>query len=86
MQRFPRFLMLIFATLLLVFAVVFICVLLLASSVRWLLTGRKPTLVLFAQAYQQWKHMAKGTDKVKKSDGDIIDVEVKKISKDDSFL
>ena len=78
--------MLIFATLLLVFAVVFICVLLLASSVRWLLTGRKPTLVLFAQAYQQWKHMTKGTDKVKKSDCDIIDVEVKKISKNDSFL
>ena len=30
--------------------------------------------------------MAKGTDKVKKSDGDIIDVEVKKISKDNTFL
>ena len=86
MSFLTRFLMLIFATLLLVFAVVFICVLLLASSVRWLLTGRKPTLVLFAQAYQQWKQMAKGTDKVKKSDGDIIDVEVKKISKNDSFL
>ena len=86
MSFLTRFLMLIFATLLLVFAVVFICVLLLASSVRWLLTGRKPTFVLFAQAYQQWKHMAKGTDKVKKSDGDIIDVEVKKISKNDSFL
>ena len=86
MSFLTRFLMLIFATLLLVFAVVFICVILLASSVRWLLTGRKPTLVLFAQAYQQWKQMAKGTDKVKKGDGDVIDVEVKKISKDDSFL
>ena len=86
MSFLTRFLMLIFATMLLVFVVVFICVILLASSVRWLLTGRKPRLVLFAQAYQQWKHMAKGTDKVKKSDGDIIDVEVKKISKNDSFL
>lgn len=78
--------MLILATLVLVFALVFISVILLGSSVRWLLTGRKPSLVLFVQAYQRWKHMAKGTDKVKKSDGDIIDVEVREILKDKRLL
>jgi hypothetical protein len=70
------------ATLVFVFALVFITVFLLASSVRWLITGRKPTLVLFVQAHQRWKNMAKGTTNVPKNDGDIIYAEVKEISKD----
>jgi len=73
------------ATLVLVFALVLISVFLLASSVRWLITGRKPTLVLFLQAYQRWKNMAKGTTNVPKSYGDIIDAEVKEISKDNQL-
>jgi predicted alpha/beta-fold hydrolase len=73
------------ATLVLVFALVLISVFLLASSIRWLITGRKPTLVLFAQAYQRWKHMARGTANVPKNDGNIIDAEVKEISKDNQL-
>lgn len=82
MSLLARFLMITLATLVFVFALVFITVFLLASSVRWLITGRKPTLVLFVQAYQRWKNMAKGTTNVPKKDGDIIDAEVKEISKD----
>ena len=82
MSLLTRFLMITLATLVLVFALVLTSVFLLASSIRWLITGRKPTLVLFLQAYQHWKNMAKGTANVPKSDGDIIDAEVKEISKD----
>lgn len=82
MSLLARFLMITLATLVFVFALVFITVFLLASSVRWLITGRKPTLVLFVQAYQRWKNMAKRTTNVPKKDGDIIDAEVKEISKD----
>ena len=52
---------------------------LLASSVHWLITGKKPTLVLFAQAYKFWRNMAMGTACDPKSDSDIIDTEVKEI-------
>lgn len=82
MSLLARFLMITLATLVFVFALVFITVFLLASSVRWLITGRKPTLVLFVQAYQRWKNMATGTTNVPKSHGDIIDAEVKEITKD----
>ncbi len=85
MSLLARFLMITLATLVLVFALVLISVFLLASSVRWLITGRKPTLVLFLQAYQRWKNMAKGTTNVPKSYGDIIDAEVKEISKDNQL-
>ena len=82
MSLLARFLMITLATLVLVFALVLISVFLLASSIRWLITGKKPTLVLFAQAYQRWKNMARETATVPKNDGDIIDAEVKEISKD----
>jgi hypothetical protein len=74
--------MIILATLVLVIGLIFISIFSVASSVRWLITGRKPTLVLFAQAYKSWKNMARGTANVPKNDGDIIDAEVKEISKD----
>ena len=63
-------------------ALVLISVFLLASSILCLLTGRKPTLVLFIQAYQRWSNMTNGTATVPKSYGNIIDAEVKEISKD----
>jgi hypothetical protein len=82
MSLLARFLMIILATLVLFFALILISVFLLVSSIRWLITGKKPTLVLFAQAYKSWKNMARGTANVPKNDGDIIDAEVKEISKD----
>jgi hypothetical protein len=63
-------------------ALFLISVFLLASSILCLLTGRKPTLVLFIQAYQRWSNMTNGTATVPKSYGNIIDAEVKEISKD----
>ena len=63
-------------------ALVLISVFLLASSILCLLTGRKPTLVLFIQAYQRWSNITNGTATVPKSYGNIIDAEVKEISKD----
>ncbi len=82
MSLLTRFLVITLATVTLVFALVLISVFLMASSIRWLITGKKPTFILFVQAYQRWKHMATGTTNVPKSYGDIIDAEVKEISKD----
>lgn len=82
MSLLTRFLVITLATLMLVFALVLISVFLLASSIRWLITGKKPTFILFVQAYQRWKNMATGTTNVPKSNGDIIDAEVKEITKD----
>ena len=63
-------------------ALVLISVFLFASSILCLLTGRKPTLVLFIQAYQRWSSMTNETATDPKSYGNIIDAEVKEISKD----
>ena len=70
---------------LMLFSLVFIGVLLLTSFVRWLITGRKPTLVLFEKPHQLWKNIAKGNANVPKNDGYIIDTEVIEISKDNQL-
>ena len=85
MSLLARFLMITLATLVLVFALVLISVFLLASSIRWLITGRKPTLVLFEKPHQLWKNIAKGNANVPKNDGYIIDTEVIEISKDNQL-
>jgi hypothetical protein len=51
----------------------------LLSTIRWLFTGKKPTVVFYAQAYQRWKHMAKSNPHSRYPDGIVIDAEVREI-------
>jgi predicted alpha/beta-fold hydrolase len=75
-----------FATLVLIFAVVISSVFVLVSAIRWLFTGQKPTLVFYAQAYQRWKHMAKSNHYSKYPDESVIDAEVREIPQQPSQI
>lgn len=80
MNLLSRMLLLIMATLLLAFAVVISSAFVLVSAIRWLVTGKKPSLVLYAQAYKRWKHMAAQADKQGAIDDKIIDVVVREVT------
>jgi hypothetical protein len=75
-----RVLMLLVATLLLLLALAFITVLMFASLVRWLLTGKKPKPILFAQAIQRWKHMASQAACAQNIQHNVIDEEVREVT------
>ena len=79
MKLLYRILLLMIATLVLIFAVVIGSAFVLLSAISWLFTGKKPTVVLYAQAYQRWKHMAKSNSHSKYPDGIVIDAEVREI-------
>lgn len=81
-----KFFMLVLATLVLLFALVFISLYSLTSAIRWLITGKRPTFVLYVQAYQRWKNLAKGTTVHQTSNPDIIDAEVREVTKDNDRL
>jgi hypothetical protein len=67
------------ASLVLMLALVIGSVFVLVSAVRWLFTGQKPTLVVYAQAYQRWKHMAQSDRYSKYPDETIIDAEIREV-------
>jgi hypothetical protein len=73
--------MLLLATMLLLFAMAFISVVLLLSSLRWMLTGQKPSFVMYVQAYRRWKNMAAGGGQPFPRNDDIIDAEVREVSR-----
>lgn len=77
--------MLLLATMLLVFALAFISVVLLLSTLRWMLTGQKPSFVMYVQAYRRWKNMAAGGGQPFPRNDDIIDAEVREVSRDNAF-
>lgn len=79
MKLLYRILLLMIATLVLIFAVLIGSAFVLLSAISWLFTGKKPTVVLYAQAYQRWKHMAKSNSHSKYPDGIVIDAEVREI-------
>ena len=81
MNLIARLFMLLLATMLLLFAMAFISVVLLLSSLRWMLTGQKPSFVMYVQAYRRWKSMAaRGGQPFPRKD-DIIDAEVREVSR-----
>ena len=79
MKLLYRILLLMIATLVLIFAVLIGSAFVLLSAIRWLFTGKKPTVVFYAQAYQRWKHMAKSNPHSRYPDGIVIDAEVREI-------
>ena len=85
MNLLARLFMLLLATMLLVFALAFISVVLLLSTVRWMLTGQKPSFVMYVQAYRRWKNMAAGGGQPFPRNDDIIDAEVREVSRDNAF-
>jgi len=60
--------------------VVAAAVLFLLSLIRWLFTGRKPSILMAVTAYQQWKHSSRWSSGYRqRSSEDIIEAEVKDV-------
>ncbi|MFM7802356.1 MAG: hypothetical protein ACKO69_09495 [Limnohabitans sp.] len=74
-----RTLLIVFATLVLTFALVLSSFFVLAAAVRWLFTGQKPSLILYGKAYQHWKHMANKNNYSNDPDEIIIDTEAREV-------
>ena len=81
MNLIARLFMLLLATMLLLFAMAFISVVLLLSTLRWMLTGQKPSFVMYVQAYRRWKNMAAGGGQPFPRNDDIIDADVREVSR-----
>ena len=81
-----RILMLMVSTVLLLIALAFIIVLMLASLVRWMFTGKKPTFILFAQAIQRFKHTATQSRGVHNAQDHIIDAEAREVTEEKDRL
>ena len=81
MNLIARLFMLLLATMLLLFAMAFIRVVLLLSTLRWMLTGQKPSFVMYVQAFRRWKNMAAGGGQPFPRNDDIIDAEVREVSR-----
>ena len=55
-------------------------VLFLLSLIRWLFTGRKPSILVAMTAYQQWKDSSRWSSGYRQRSGeDIIEAEVKEV-------
>ena len=50
----------------------------LLSLIRWLFTGRKPSILMAVITYQQWKHSSKWSYR-QRSGEDIIEAEVNEV-------
>ena len=55
-------------------------VLFLLSLIRWLFTGRKPSILMAVTAYQQWKDSSRWSSGYRQRSGeDVIEAEVKEV-------
>ncbi|MEY3998453.1 MAG: hypothetical protein RLY60_1265 [Pseudomonadota bacterium] len=54
-------------------------VLLLLSCLRWLITGRKPDVVIMVNAMQRYKHMTQSMQRRDATADDIIEAEVREV-------
>ena len=50
----------------------------LLSLIRWLFTGRKPSILMTMTTYRQWKHSSRWSYR-QRSGEDIIEAEVKEV-------
>ena len=85
MKLLTRLLVLMMATLLLL-ALVVISVFVLISGIRWLVTGKKPSFVLYVQAFQRFKDSTNGAGNYRPSQNDIIDAEFREVKGDSDRL
>ena len=86
MKLLTRLLVLMIATLLLLLALVVISVFVLISGIRWLVTGKKPSFVLYVQAFQRFKNSTNRAGKYRPSQNDIIDAEFREVKGDSDRL
>ena len=86
MKLLTRLLVLMMATLLLLLALVVISVFVLISGIRWLVTGKKPSFVLYVQAFQRFKDSTNRAGKYRPSQNDIIDAEFREVKGDSDRL
>ena len=86
MKLLTRLLVLMMATLLLLLALVVISVFVLISGIRWLVTGKKPSFVLYVQAFQRFKATTNKAGKYRPGQNDIIDAEFREVKGDSDRL
>jgi hypothetical protein len=80
MKWILRGLLLLMGAFFLLSLVVVAAVLFLLSLIRWLFTGRKPSILMAVTAYQQWKHSSRWSSGYRqRSSEDIIEAEVKDV-------
>lgn len=78
MKWILRGLLLLMGAIFLLSLMVVAAVLFLLSLIRWLFTGRKPSILMAVTAYQQWKHSSRWSYRQRSSE-DIIEAEVKDV-------
>ncbi len=86
MKLLTRLLVLMMATLLLMLVLVVISVFVLISGIRWLVTGKKPSFVLYVQAFQRFKATTNKAGKYRPGQNDIIDAEFREVKGDSDRL
>jgi hypothetical protein len=86
MKLLTRLLVLMMATLLLLLALVVISMFVLISGIRWLVTGKKPSFVLYVQTFQRFKNSTNRAGKYRPSQNDIIDAEFREVKGDSDRL
>ena len=78
MKWILRGLLLLMGAIFLLSLMVVAAMLFLLSLIRWLFTGRKPSILMAVTAYQQWKHISRWSYRQRSSE-DIIEAEVKDV-------
>jgi hypothetical protein len=80
MKWILRGLLLLMGTIFVLSLMVVAAVLFLLSLIRWLFTGRKPSILMAVTAYQQWKDSSRWSSGYwQRSSEDIIEAEVKDV-------
>ena len=75
-----RGLLLLMGAIVLLSLMVVAAVLFLLSLIRWLFTGRKPSILMAMTAYQQWKDSSRWSSGYRQRSGeDVIEAEVKEV-------
>jgi hypothetical protein len=82
---FRLFLLVLAGAVLLVF-LAFAAVMLLLSCLRWLVTGKKPDIVVMINAVQRFKKMAAQQQRSAYHQDDVIEAEVREVNREHSGL
>ena len=80
MKWLMRLLFLLLAGVVLMLFLALAALMLLLSCLRWLVTGRKPDLVVMINAVQRYKDLAKRPAQQSYDQGDVIEAEVREVT------
>jgi hypothetical protein len=80
MKRILRGLLLLMGAIFVLSLMVVAAAMFLLSLIRWLCTGRKPSILIAVTAYQKWKHGSRWSSGYRQRSGeDVIEAEVKEV-------